>query len=149
MLLIGLWVPSRALAQFSHGDFVQTGTEDTIGFSYPSLCRLEYQEVKDASEWPTASFNDDVCKVPGWLREIKDGMIGLVIPFNGGDCHATFGFSYSLDEASHQLVYHIYDYYGGCRAGGRYYVRFTQVPAPPEGYEVVVKEHFVERGVER
>jgi hypothetical protein len=149
LLLIPFLLPLFLLAQRSKIDFVEAGIRDTIGFSYSSLCRLEFTVVQPGEQWPSAKFNDIVCQVPTNLQDIPEGKVGLVVPYHGGDCHAQFGFTHSVDEDSKQVVYHIYDYYGGCRAGGYYFVRFTHVPAPPEGYEVVVREHMIENGQDR
>lgn len=45
----------------------------------------------------------------------------VLFSYHGGDCHARFQFRYSQDDEAKILTVKVYDYYGGCRAGGFFY----------------------------
>lgn len=62
----------------------------------------------------------------------------------GGDCHAWYKHRIFLDPSRKKLVWIVYNYYGGCRAGGGQTFWFI-VPRPPEGYEVEMTTYLMDR----
>lgn len=64
--------------------------------------------------------------------------------YRGIDCHSTFRFKLEADDINKQFVYNIYIFYGGCRAGGYSYDRWSVIPKLPDDYTFIVKTHTID-----
>jgi hypothetical protein len=63
--------------------------------------------------------------------------------YAGTDCHSTFRFKLERDDINKQFVYNVYIFYGGCRAGGHNFDRWSVIPKLPDDYSFTVKSHRI------
>ncbi len=59
----------------------------------------------------------------------------VLFSYHGGDCHATFSYGFKHDDAAKTFTVKVYDFYGGCRAGGLFKTDWALIPKLPEDYK--------------
>lgn len=69
----------------------------------------------------------------------------VLFSYHGVDCHSRFRFGFGENDYLKSYFIRLTIFYGGCRAGGRYYDTWALIPKLPDGYEVYISERVIDR----
>ncbi len=120
------------LAGFSNVKYYYLKTSEILAFKY----------LNNVNEFVDSTKSSP----PFGLDKIDFNKNSLVLfNYHGGDCHAKFKFRYTKDDEAKVLTVKIFDYYGGCRAGGRDFTNWAVIPKLPEDYKVEVRRIMVDK----
>ncbi|HEX2788057.1 MAG TPA: hypothetical protein VHP32_09145 [Ignavibacteria bacterium] len=68
----------------------------------------------------------------------------VLFAYHGVDCHSKFRFGFGENDDLKTYFIRVKIFYGGCRAGGRYYEKWALIPKLPEGYEVNISTTVID-----
>ena len=68
----------------------------------------------------------------------------ILVAYHGVDCHSRFDINLIDDIEFREYKFTVKVIYGGCRAGGRYYIWWAKIPKLPEGYKITYHWYYDE-----